>query len=901
MSNLPLETPTTAPAPVVYARKSQPILRPDPQIDIGPLAAETVADDSSTLKFVPLTPVQAEATPKLQGPSVAGTSQEEGETDSRILNAALTALQSIHSVVGNESSKPSNRVLHLESKPLVADNNVGLANHGSRGGEIPLIPNSLARRSIPPKKQQRFSCPNCQKTFINEVSLDAHVCNQSAQNSKTPKSEIINKGKRKISQAGRKPKMSDSYPNLPSPSQVERGLPLKKRGRPVKHALFVPSTAKAQPQKQQLTSVITNVTTPTHNSNPQTAPVPNGINKANVEQSGLEPGTPQNSSEIMMDQASANSGQRSQRKRNLPKWYENMVLDDNLMMGTAGRGNRTPVIASPVAANRKLLHSGPSSEVAAQVKPVMKLQKMDTGGGKTTEPPRKVSKSAISESLSTKTSEMSPKLLPQKAQARIRRPPPSKDLDDHPMSINRSVVKEVKTQKAVAKISPMKEITTSDNVASLAAKSNGNNSKGPMDEVQSSTAIPPSAPSTIQSPDLTHASTEIDVNNTAELSSTLTEGENQTDSIAKSERKPVCTPNVPGDNSNTAPGQKIISPPIQNNTDTVAKSTTEAAPTLKPQKVDETSTIVKITGINSGHIASSITTITAITTPQIQRVSESQKKVSVKALPPVGKGKPTTKRSDSNRTISDQTRDLNSNGSVKQVVLIAAPKTPQPILKTAPSSSNSLSVSSSGPTTRKRKLEDDNNGSKTVSQEEIPKTDANGAKKLIEPAKRTRQSIVAMPPIKKSQQTSKPISEIKQEKTCDPVDGTTSGVMNGFGSPVTPGLSQAFVGMPRLQNQSGLPIMEDSDNSSDDEDPTSTATPNSSRSSRPYIKETVIRFLENKISNRNMLRIREELMTLKQSGNYFKLTKTAPMAAGLVHDMFCQYFGTHDPVEDEMQ
>lgn len=95
---------------------------------------------------------------------------------------------------------------------------------------------------------------------------------------------------------------------------------------------FVPSTAKAQPQKQQLTSVITNVTTPTHNSNPQTAPVPNGINKANVEQSGLEPGTPQNSSEIMMDQASANSGQRSQRKRNLPKWYENMVLDDNLMM-----------------------------------------------------------------------------------------------------------------------------------------------------------------------------------------------------------------------------------------------------------------------------------------------------------------------------------------------------------------------------------------------------------------------------------------------------------------------------------------------------------------------------------------------------------------------------------------
>lgn len=46
--------------------------------------------------------------------------------------------------------------------------------------------------------------------------------------------------------------------------------------------------------------------------------------------------------------------------------------------------------------------------------------------------------------------------------------------------------------------------------------------------------------------------------------------------------------------------------------------------------------------------------------------------------------------------------------------------------------------------------------------------------------------------------------------------------------------------------------MEDSDNSSDDEDPTSTATPNSSRSSRPYIKETVIRFLENKISNRNV-------------------------------------------------
>lgn len=93
MSNLPLETPTTAPAPVVYARKSQPILRPDPQIDIGPLAAETVADDSSTLKFVPLTPVQAEATPKLQGPSVAGTSQEEGETDSRILNAALTGIK----------------------------------------------------------------------------------------------------------------------------------------------------------------------------------------------------------------------------------------------------------------------------------------------------------------------------------------------------------------------------------------------------------------------------------------------------------------------------------------------------------------------------------------------------------------------------------------------------------------------------------------------------------------------------------------------------------------------------------------------------------------------------------------------------------------------------------------
>lgn len=47
-------------------------------------------------------------------------------------------------------------------------------------------------------------------------------------------------GKRKISQAGRKPKMSDSYPNLPSPSQVERGLPLKKRGRPVKHALVIP-------------------------------------------------------------------------------------------------------------------------------------------------------------------------------------------------------------------------------------------------------------------------------------------------------------------------------------------------------------------------------------------------------------------------------------------------------------------------------------------------------------------------------------------------------------------------------------------------------------------------------------------------------------------------------------
>lgn len=37
-----------------------------------------------------------------------------------------------------------------------------------------------------------------------------------------------------------------------------------------------------------------------------------------------------------------------------------------------------------------------------------------------------------------------------------------------------------------------------------------------------------------------------------------------------------------------------------------------------------------------------------------------------------------------------------------------------------------------------------------------------------------------------------------------------------------------------------------------------------------------------------MLRIRAELMNLKESGNYFRLTKTAPLAAGMLLDMFCQ-------------
>jgi len=91
--------------------------------------------------------------------------------------------------------------------------------------------------------------------------------------------------------------------------------------------------------------------------------------------------------------------------------------------------------------------------------------------------------------------------------------------------------------------------------------------------------------------------------------------------------------------------------------------------------------------------------------------------------------------------------------------------------------------------------------------------------------------------------------------------------------------------MPRLINQAGVVLTTsssvDSDDSSEDE-----ALDNSSQS----FKDHVIRFLEEKISNRNMLLIRDELLKLKQTGTYFKLTRTAPMAAGLMNDMFCNFF-----------
>ncbi|ODN05945.1 hypothetical protein Ocin01_00796 [Orchesella cincta] len=103
--------------------------------------------------------------------------------------------------------------------------------------------------------------------------------------------------------------------------------------------------------------------------------------------------------------------------------------------------------------------------------------------------------------------------------------------------------------------------------------------------------------------------------------------------------------------------------------------------------------------------------------------------------------------------------------------------------------------------------------------------------------------------------------------------------------------SSGSVKKPRKPRQKSRPVARRSTNDTDSSKESTESEEDEgppTKAKKKVLKQMVLQYLAEKVSARSMLRLRSELMGLREQEKYFKVTSVVPMTAGMMEQTFCR-------------